>query len=127
MLPRTASLLLLRGDGLLLPLLFLQQLALPVGGLNVSLHALGLLASLIEIPALHNSLDDGAGIHVLVLVLANFLVDAHLLGNRVHVFGVRHERGRTVVDGIRSAPGERGEIALGWLEGSAENDGVDVL
>lgn len=101
----TGSLLLLRGDGLLLlPLLLLQQLALPVGGLDVGLHALGLLACLIEISALHDSLDDGAGIHLLVVVGTDLLVDAHLLGNRIHVLGVRHERGRSVVDRIRSAP-----------------------
>lgn len=119
---------LLRGDGLLLlPLLLLQDFALSVGGLNVGLHAFGLLACLVKISALHDSLDDGAGIHLLVLVAADLLVDAHLLGHRIHVFDGRHERGWPVVDSIRSAPRQRGEVALGRREGSTENDGVDVL
>ncbi len=107
--------------------LFCFQLPLPLRGFNLGLHALGLLARLILVSALHYPLHDGAGVHLFEFMVSNLAVNAHLFGRNVDVIGEGHEGCRAVIDRIRRAPREGGKVTLGSGEGSAKNDGVDIL
>ncbi len=98
-----------------------------MSGLDISLHPLGLLPRLIEIPALHDPLHDGAGIDILKLVMTDLAVDTHHLGCSVDVGRGWHERRRPVVDSVGGAPWERAEVLYRGDERGAEDDGVNVL
>lgn len=108
-------------------LLFLQHFPLPVLGFADRLHALLPLALLVEVPALHDALHDGAGVDVLELVSGDLLEDTHLLRRRVRVVREGHERRWPVVHGVRGTPWRAREVRFDGREWRSEYDGVNIL
>ena len=108
-------------------LLPLQFLPLLLRLLCDTLFAFGSLSLLVCGSRLHDALDDLARIHVLKAVVRNLFVDAEGLRWGIWVVGEWHEGGDSVVNGGGRTVGHGSKEGFGEGEGSAEDDGVDVL
>jgi hypothetical protein len=81
----------------------------------------------IHITALHNPLNDLSCVHSGKVVTSNLPIYSHSFRGAIWVICQRHEAGGSMIDSVRNAIWDGGQVCPSWCEWGPENHRVYIL